>query len=161
MAKASTGIFIVMPSKERIYGLVEFRREDIYTEKDNIVPLYYHSHNCVELRGEFSDGDSVLEDQVFDQSPNGIVDQSANDGCSGAKRSAQATSDIVLATAFPTRELARRVNPPLARIESKHDLAEAQQIELTIGLGRYRDVRHEWYVRNASRRNTRTPLRTT
>ncbi len=82
--------------------------------------------------------DAALQDQVFEQAADRVVDERAHERRAQPEAAAQAARDVVLAAALPDAERARRVDPRVAGVEPQHHLAEADEIEAALrgGLGR-------------------------
>jgi len=75
---------------------------------------------------------STLVNQILNQTANGIVSQRRNQARVQAEAAVQAARDVVLAATFPDLKSTRGLNPPVAGIETKHDLTEAHQIPAAV-----------------------------
>ena len=69
-----------------------------------------------------------LKHEIFDQTSNGIIRKSSDDGGVHSEAPLQAAGNVVFASTFPRTELARCRNPLIAGIEPEHDFAKAHQV---------------------------------
>src|SRR6185436_18776062 len=73
--------------------------------------------------------DAALVDEVLDEPPHGVVGEGRDDRRLEPEAAPQTARDVVLAAALPGLERARRRDPPVARVEAEHDLAERDEVE--------------------------------
>ena len=73
--------------------------------------------------------DASLQDEVLEQSADLVVGECGYDSRPQPEAATQPACDVVLAAAFPDRELPRVPDPALARVEPEHDFAERDQVE--------------------------------
>ncbi len=78
---------------------------------------------------------AAFEDEVLDETADGIVGERGGHGGAQAEAAAQAAGHVVLAAALPHVEVARGVDAHLAGIEAKHDFAEADAVPAAVGIG--------------------------
>ena len=73
--------------------------------------------------------DAALEHEVLEQPADLVVGERGHDGRPQPEAAAQAAGHVVLAPALPDAEPPGGADPPLARIEPQHDLAERDEVE--------------------------------
>src|SRR5579863_8113868 len=83
---------------------------------------------------------AALVEQIFQQSPNGIICDGGNNGGIQAKAALQAASYVVLATALRNMKRTSRPDSVITGIEPQHHLAQAHQVPL--GSGFWLDGQH-------------------
>ncbi len=83
----------------------------------------------VDVRGV----DAALQDEVFDQAADGVVDERGGDGGAEIEAATEAAGDVVLAAAFPHAEGSRADDAAFAGIEAQHDFAEGEEIPAAVG----------------------------
>ena len=76
--------------------------------------------------------DAALVDEVVDQPADGVVGERRHDRGAKTEAALEAAGDVVLAAPLPRLERARRLDPPLARVEAQHHLAERDEIEAAL-----------------------------
>src|SRR6266850_528790 len=72
--------------------------------------------------------DSALQDEIFDQPADGIVDQRGDNGRAQAEAAAKTTGHVVLAAALPHLKRASGGHATFSRVEAQHHLAEADEV---------------------------------
>ena len=75
-------------------------------------------------------GDAALQDEIFEQVADIVVDKRGADGGAQAEAFAEAAGDVVLAAALPDFEFAGGADAALAGIEAEHDFAKGDLVEL-------------------------------
>ena len=73
----------------------------------------------------------TLINEVFDEPADLVVDKRTHQAGPLLKTLPQAAGDVVFAPPFPSLEVARGADPPLAWIEAEHHLAERHAVEST------------------------------
>ena len=84
---------------------------------------------------------AALQDEILDQAAHVVFREGGDDGGALAEATAQATSDVVFAAAFPSGELAGGANPAVTGIETEHDFTQRDDVELA-GSGGAERERH-------------------
>ncbi len=86
--------------------------------------------NSAEYRRAYEYAASVIspEEQPFEQSPDGIIYDSGDDGGPFAEAALQTSGDVVLSAAFPGPEVPGRMNSLVARVEANHDFPQRDDI---------------------------------
>ena len=77
---------------------------------------------------------AALQDEVFQQAPDRVVDESRHDRGTQAEAAAQAARHVVLATALPDVEGAGGMDATVARIQAQHDFPEGDDVVIA-GVG--------------------------
>ena len=77
--------------------------------------------------------DAALEDEVFDEAADGVVDERGGDGGAEVEAAAEATSNVVFAATFPDAEVARADDAAFAGVEAQHDFAEREEVPTALG----------------------------
>ena len=94
--------------------------------------------------------DAALQHEIFYQPADGIVGEGGHDSRVETKTTFQSAGHVVFATAFPRAEVSSGSDALVARIEAKHDFAEAHQVPdagtLRFDLQRRHGVRCSWMV---------------
>ena len=83
--------------------------------------------------------DPSLEHEVLEQPADLVVGERGHDAGAEAEAAPEPPRDVVLATALPRLEPAGGANPPLARIEAQHDLAERDEVVAALVRGADRE----------------------
>ena len=83
--------------------------------------------------------DPSLEHEVLEQPADLVVGERGHDAGAEAEAPPEPPRDVVLATALPRLEPAGGANPPLARIEAEHDLAERDEVVAALVRGANRE----------------------
>jgi hypothetical protein len=76
-----------------------------------------------------------LQDEIFDKATDSVIGESGGDSGAEPKASPQATRHVVLATTLQYLKAAGCVDASFAGIEAQHDLAKAEAIPSTSGIG--------------------------
>src|SRR5436190_6022819 len=80
-------------------------------------------------------GNAALQHEIFDEPSDGIVGQRGDDGSIESEAAPKSASDIVFTAAFPCTEIAGSGNTTVPRVETQHDLAQADQIPQALTFG--------------------------
>jgi hypothetical protein len=78
---------------------------------------------------------AALQHEIFDQPSDGIVGQRGDNGSIESEAAPKPASDIVFTAAFPCTEIAGSGNTTVPRVETQHDLAQADQIPHALTFG--------------------------
>ena len=83
--------------------------------------------------------DAALEDEVLEQPADLVVGERGHDRGAQAEAAPEPAGDVVLAAALPRLEPAGGADPPLARVEAEHDLAERDEVVAALVRGADRE----------------------
>jgi hypothetical protein len=72
--------------------------------------------------------DSALENEVFEEAADFVINESGEDRGAFAEAAAESTGNVIFAPAFPGLELAGGADAAVAGIETEHDFAHREDV---------------------------------